>query len=246
MAEKEKEYKWKFGIRENSMTTDVTTDYVATVDMNKSLTIEDIAKRIVKKRTEYRPDTIANIVNMFEEEARYAIGEGNNVVMNNVRFQIGISGVFDSNGTIDPEKNKPIVSAIPTDTLNTELDLVELEYNKQVLDQGGARINEVKDLDTGTTDGTCGRDHTIHVSGNKVKSVNKDGTGIGKVALVNVNGIEEIIPHLIYNFPGYFTFRCPADLAEGEYELLVETYYASGGTQLLKNPHVLTYSVTLV
>ena len=77
-----------------------------------------------------------------------------------------------------------------------------------------------------------------------MKSVNKDGTGIGKVALVNVNGIEEIIPHLIYNFPGYFTFRCPADLAEGQYELVVETYYTTG--PLLKNPHILTYPVTLV
>lgn len=244
MAEKEKEYLWKFGIRDNTMTPDDTTDYIATVDKNQTLSIEDIAKRIVKKRTEYRPDTIANIVNMFEEEVRYAIGEGNNVVMNNVRFQIGISGVFDSHGTINPEKNKPIVNAIPSDALKTELELVELQYNQQTLDQGGARISQVKDLDTGAVDGTIGRDHTIEVSGIKVKSVNQDGTGIGKVALVNESGLEEPITHLIYNYPSYFTFRCPNDLTEGQYELLVETYYTTG--PLLKTPHVLTYPVTLV
>ena len=45
MAEKEKEYLWKFGIRDNTMTPDDTTDYIATVDKNQTLSIEDIAKR---------------------------------------------------------------------------------------------------------------------------------------------------------------------------------------------------------
>ena len=246
MAEKEKEYLWKFGIRDNTMTPDDTTDYIATVEKNQTLSIEDIAKRIVKKRTEYRPDTIANIVNMFEEEARYAIAEGNNLIMNNVRFQITISGIFDAEGIIDPEKNKPEINVIPSDTLKAELDKVRIEYNKQKLAQGGAEIVKVTDLTTGATNGEIGRGHPIEVSGYKVKAVNADGTGIGEVSLVNDAGYKEPITSLIYNEPSYFTFICPDDLTEGQYTLEVVTYYTTNSTKLLKTPRTLTYPVTLV
>lgn len=56
---------WLFDLRENTMTKEVTNDYTANVRKLKSKTVSDIAAEIVSERTEYRPETIENIVRLY-------------------------------------------------------------------------------------------------------------------------------------------------------------------------------------
>lgn len=59
--------KWYFDLRENTITQDVKEDYVAIPRKMLSLTPKDLAKWIAEERTEYRIDTIENIINIYED-----------------------------------------------------------------------------------------------------------------------------------------------------------------------------------
>ena len=62
MAENKQSHTWIFDLRENTLTKDVKDDYTATVRTLHSMSVEDIARAIVAERTEYRLDTIMNIM----------------------------------------------------------------------------------------------------------------------------------------------------------------------------------------
>ena len=59
------------------MTKDVTNDYTANVRKLKSKTVSDIAAEIVSERTEYRPETIENIVRLYQDKVMDNLCEGN-------------------------------------------------------------------------------------------------------------------------------------------------------------------------
>lgn len=60
-------FKWYYGLRENTITKDIQEDYVAIPRKLLSLTSKDLALRIAEERTEYRADTIENIINIYED-----------------------------------------------------------------------------------------------------------------------------------------------------------------------------------
>lgn len=103
----------------------------------------------------------------------------------------------------------------------------------------------MKDTTTGRTDGSLSPGGIVEVTGNKIRSINADGTAMGKVVLVNTETQAETdITSLAINDPSRLMFTIPASLPQGTYKLRVETYFSSGSTRL-KNSRVINYEQDL-
>ena len=226
--------KWYFDLRENTITQDVKEDYVAIPRKMLSLTPKDLAKWIAEERTEYRIDTIENIINIYEDMLMKALCGGNTYVSRVAQYQPSITGVFSGTGEIDPEKNK----------CQIKQEDVILEFSGRKLDLGGANIAEILDMTTGKTDGTVTSGGMVQLKGNKIKCINADGSGIGKLTLYNDSESGEEVPVLGVNEPSKIIFVFPTGLLAGNYRLEIETYYTQGSV-LLKEPRTLVCPVTL-
>lgn len=131
--------------------------------------------------------------------------------------------------------------------MRTEVAKVEPKFSGTVRRMGGARISLVKDVATGKTDGTITAGGMLDVKGTKIRCVGADGTGLGAVKLLNLADQTEAasFTQLGINDPSRLMFTLPADLADGEYQLVVETWFSSAST-LLKEMRTLVYPITLV
>ena len=147
-------YKWYYDLRENTITKDVLEDYVAVPRRVVSLSPKDISQKVVDKGSEYRVETIENIIRIYEEELMEAICQGNSYVSDMMRIQPSITGIFGAKGMLDPAKNQAQVNIAPSPLFSGRVSKVELEYSGRRLIQGGAEISEVYDVATGKTDGT--------------------------------------------------------------------------------------------
>lgn len=98
--------KWYYDLRENTITKDVLEDYVAVPRRVVSLSPKDISQKVVDKGSEYRVETIENIIRIYEEELMEAICQGNSYVSDMMRIQPSITGIFGAKGTLDPAKIK--------------------------------------------------------------------------------------------------------------------------------------------
>ena len=232
-------YKWYFDLRENTITRDVQEDYVAIPRKLLSLTPKDLAKRIAEERTEYRADTIENIINIYEDMLMKALCEGNTYVSRIAQYQPSITGIFSGTGLADPEKNQCQVNITASPDLKKMLQSdVILEFSGRKLDLGGANIAEVLDMTTGKTDGTVTPGGMVQLKGNKIKCVNEDGSGIGRLTLYNESESGEEVTVIGVNDPSKIIFVFPTGLLAGEYRLEIETYFTTG-TTLLKEPRTL-------
>ena len=225
-------YVWPVELRENKI-TERTDDYTASVKtFSDTKSLEYIAKEIVRERTEYREDTILSIMKLVEEKIRHVLYSGYPVMTENVRFAPTITGSFDSHGELlDDKSMKCGVNVTVNQIVKDGLAGVKL-YIDSVQELGGAKIDRVKDLTTGKTDGTVTPGGMVEVTGSKIKCLNADGSGIGHVTVLGVNDPSKII------------FIFPTGLLAGNYRLEIETYFASGNS-LLKNPRTLVCPVPL-
>ena len=81
----------------------------------------------------------------------------------------------------------------------------DLEFSGRKLDLGGANIAEVLDMTTGKSNGTVTPGGMVQLKSDKIKCVNADGSGIGKLTLYNksesgeeitVIGVRSVKDHL--------------------------------------------------
>ena len=102
-------------------------------------------------------------------------------------------------------------------------------------------------MTTGKTDGTITPGGMLDVTGSKIRCINADNTGVGKLPLVNLAAqtVAATITVLGINDPSRLMFTLPANLAAGEYRLTIETWFSTNST-LLKQSRTLTYGIPLV
>ena len=241
---KKQEYVWPVELRENKI-TERTDDYTASVKtFSDTKSLEYIAKEIVRERTEYREDTILSIMKLVEEKIRHVLYSGYPVMTENVRFSPTITGSFDSHGEVLDDKGmKCGVNVTVNQIVKDGLAGVKL-YIDSVQELGGAKIDCVKDLTTGKTDGTVTPGGMVEVTGSKIKCLNEDGSGIGHFRLYNESESAEEVKVLGVNDPSKIIFIFPTGLLAGNYRLEIETYFSNTST-MLKNPRTLVCPVTL-
>ena len=236
-----KTYTWPFNLHENAMTKDDQTDYLASVRILRTLTVEDIADGIVADRTEYRRDTIINISRLVENKIREMVYEGYRVQTELARFSPSITGIFNRAGDVDPKLHKGDINITPTAEFREGLAHVKLVHTGRVRDKGGAEIINIIDLMTRQANAPFTRTSVPCLRGRKIKCLNADGTGVGRLVLTNCATKEEFpVDRILENYPTRLTFQFPPDLPAGDYWLRIETYYTTNPS-LLKKIRYITY-----
>ena len=112
----EKTYTWPFSLHENAMTKDDETDFLASVRVLQTFSIEDIAKEVIRRGTEYSPETLVGVFRLMEEAIRRAVYAGNRVQTSLARYSPSISGVFDRTGSVEPQLHKSDIASRPPPT----------------------------------------------------------------------------------------------------------------------------------
>lgn len=113
--------------------------YKGSVVWQRTLDIEDIARRVVEKRSEYRPETLVNTFNLLKREIYDAIEEGFNVDFGFGRTEITLNGSFESlYEKFDPERHTLAPRLRPSPELKQRVanlravnETYQLDYNSQ-------------------------------------------------------------------------------------------------------------------
>lgn len=238
-------YTWTFDLRENSLTSETTNDYIAIVQTNKSLTIEDIAASIASDRTDLREDTIIMVAKLYDAKVRELVCQGNTVVTGIAVVRPTITGVFTGTSGEVGDSNTAKISIAPSSTFRSEVEDVTLKYSKRVLTTGGASITLVTDNRTGATDGTVTPGGMLVITGEKIKCLGEDGVSQGVVRFTNIETNEStVVEDLSTNTPTKLVIVAPSSLTAGSYQLTIETYFTSGA-KMLTQVRQITYEQTL-
>ena len=79
----------------DNVLTEKTGDFTGKIRITGTTRTPDISNRIVKKRTEYRPETITNILDLSYDEMIEALAQGRCVVNKFGQWLLTINGSFD-------------------------------------------------------------------------------------------------------------------------------------------------------
>lgn len=232
-------FAWPVVLQDNPLTEEKNDRMVTLLKNNATKTVADLATDIARERTEYREETLTNTASLIEQKMVEFLLSGESYSSEFFHYEPSIQGVFNSKGEpVDPAKVKFSINVAPIGELRKILaNQIKLNVVKtQTL--GGAAISRVLNLYTGE-ENIAGRTDLVAVEGSKIKSVGPNGEDKGgEVSLVSELDVKTVIEKLGDNTPTRITFMIPEDLAEGQYRVQIETYYA--GSDLLKNVRVIT------
>lgn len=241
-----KVYEWEFDLEEYLMTQDVLEDYVARMKTRRSLTEDDLIAEITAERTDIRPETFRMCNQLMSEKIIEKVCDGHIVSTATATYTPTIPGVFQgTSGVVDTSKNIPTVNVSPSTGMREALKSVKLKFSQLVRSMGGARIGLVRDVTTDKTDGTITSGGILDVTGNKIRCINAEGTGMGTVRFLNAETREEVatVSLLAINDPKRIMFTAPS-LEDGAYILQIETCFSSSSMRL-KQARFIDYSMTL-
>lgn len=222
--------------------TEKEGDCVARPRINGTLHNADIARRIVEKRTEYRAETIENILRMADDEKSLAIASGMSVVDGVGQYIVQIKGVFaKATDPFDAEKHSLTVAYTSGKTLRKRL------LETEVVTNGAATVGPVigglTDSSTGKDDGTFTPGMPIVVGGSNIKiSGTNEANGFYFVPAAEGNTPVKA-KVIVHNNPSQLTVMVPADLAAGDYYISITTQY--GRTANVKEPRTYKYPILL-
>ena len=245
MATVKKIYEWLFYLIENTLTAD-ETDKIAKVKTRKTKTIDDLAARIVQERTEYRKETIVNIINLANAAKLEFLSQGEMVNDGMVIFEPAITGNFFESVEFDDSRHRCVVNTRVNNNVHAMLRQVKGVYNGLTLDNGGAVITGVTDTVTGSATGLVTPGKTITIAGKKIRVVPEEGetvencitythTGSGQVV------VQEDVP--VINDPSKIVLQLP-QLDAGFYTLTLKTLFSTTVLSL-KAPRYITAKVKL-
>jgi hypothetical protein len=240
-----KKYFWKSWLRRNNLTRNVDNDYIAEVSTTgNTLRNEDIARIIVKGRSELRYDTIFSILNERDAVERNALLNGSSVQSRNMHLAPRITGNWiGADPVFTPKEHRITLDATQTVEMRRALEEVGVEILGRKTD-GGAIIGLVTDVLTGSTDGTVSVGGDVIITGDKIRIAPVGEEGLG-VFFVNPDGGDMPLDHpAIENNPKKIICRLPLSVTDGTYTLKIVTRFSSG-KQYLNAPRTIQYELPL-
>ena len=217
---------WEVHLRPNTLTKDNDRDCIADVYQHaETQRNKDIAEVIVKERTEFRPETIMNILTMRDKVVTQLIEEGLSVMDGVVQITPRVSGVWETEGAEYDEKiHKRTVDIVPTADLRSVLDAISVKVLGAK--ETTARITSITDTATGLKDGTITTGDDIIIEGDKLKIDEKDAAQ--GVFFKAANGTEyKTTRRLSVNKPSQIIARVPKEVPAGAVTVIVRTKYSS-------------------
>ena len=246
MAKEKKIYEWSYYLIDNTVTTLIENDKIAKVKSKKTKGVNDIAERIVAERTEYRKETIANIIRMANAAKLDFLSQGETVNDELVVMEPGIQGNYLENTAFDERVHKCVVNVRAGNDVHKMLRQVKGVYNGLSLDNGGASIDGFTDSTTGAVDGEVTPGKTITVAGKKIRIVPEDGETVESCITYLNHATNEVTTQEdapAINDPSRIVLQLPM-LAPGAYSMTIKTLYSSTSI-LLKAPRYITSKIKL-
>lgn len=228
-----KKFVWEVHLRPNTLTKDNDRDCIADVHAHAATQRnEDIAEMITKERSEFRKETIINILNMRDKAVKDLIQEGLSFMDGLVQISPRVSGVWETeNSSYDEKIHKRTVDLVPTTDLRTALDAIGVKVLGAK--EETARITEITDTATGLKDGSLTIGDDIIIEGSKIK-VDETDPAQG-VFFKAENGTEyKTNRRLSVNNPSQIIARVPKEVPEGKVEVMVRTKFSTGNKTLLQ------------
>lgn len=228
-----KKFVWEVYLRPNTLTKDNDRDCIADVHAHAATQRnEDIAEIITKERSEFRKETIINILNMRDKAVKDLIQEGLSFMDGLVQISPRVSGVWETeNSSYDEKIHKRTVDLVPTTDLRTALDAIGVKVLGAK--EETARITEITDTATGLKDGSLTIGDDIIIEGSKIK-VDETDPAQG-VFFKAENGTEyKTNRRLSVNNPSQIIARVPKEVPEGKVEVMVRTKFSTGNKTLLQ------------
>lgn len=158
--------------------------YKGSVVWQRTLSIDDIAARVVDKRSEYRKETLITTFNLLKREIYDAIEEGFNVDFGFGRTEITLNGSFESlYEKFDPERHTLAPRLRPSPELKQRVanlravnETYQLDYNSQPRPAYvSLRIQpRTPDSDEPYNQLPAGEHHFISIYGDRLKLMGDD------------------------------------------------------------------------
>ncbi|MDR0795603.1 MAG: DUF4469 domain-containing protein [Tannerella sp.] len=245
MSAIKKIHEWFFYLIENTVTQD-PTDRIAKVKSKKTKGINDLADRIVQKRTEYRKDTLINIYRMMNEAKLEFLAEGEKVNDEITLLEPSITGNFYEDTNYVDSRHNCVINSRVTNTVHAMLRQVKGTYNGLSLEYGGASIDGVTDSTTGAVNGEITPGKTVTITGKKIRVIPEEGETVESCITWTNAGTQHITEQQdapAVNDPSRIILQLP-DLSTGFYSLTIKTLYSTTSTTL-REPRYITSRVRL-
>lgn len=226
----------------DNLLTEEAGDYTARLRISGSIRNSNLAQRIIDRGSEYRKDTIENILNMGDQEKVKALAEGKSVVDGVGQTMIQIKGNFDGEtAPFDATRHSLVISYTPGKALRKAMQRIEIQTNKATT---GPVINSIVNPMTGEVNTTIQPNLPLIIAGAnlKVAAAEKDATA-GIFFITEDGATEKPALLIVHNNPSELTVVAPA-LANGSYFVEIRTQSAAG-SKLVKNMRTFRYPILL-
>jgi hypothetical protein len=222
----------KAWLADNLVTTDDPTDKIAVVELNKSLSQDDILNLMTRSSQGVERGMMQFIVDLFQRTIAEQVCEGNSVNVEIARFAAQLRGVVIGKQW-DTSRNSIYVSITQGRALGQEIQ----DTNVKLLGDKPAsiQINATSDAATGATDFSATPNSQFIALGKNLKLAGDDPS-VGIEIIDAAGNATRIAKGAIgTNNPGQLTFIMP-NLKDGTYTLRVTTQYTNGSATPLKSP----------
>lgn len=225
----------------DNVLTEKTGDFTGKIRITGTTRTSDISNRIVKKRTEYRPETITNILDLSYDEMIEALAQGRCVVNKFGQWLLTINGSFDGKKSdFRSTENKITVMFTPSATLLKALENIYVNADVATV---GPMIEILTDSTTG--------EKNLHITPNapaiifgSTLLIKGDHPSVGVYFTKDEEGATPTkVLLIVRNTTSEIIIQIP-QLAEGQYWLSVTTQ-AGAGYSLVKDPRTYKFPILL-
>ncbi|WP_165157032.1 DNA-binding domain-containing protein [Parabacteroides sp. ZJ-118] len=174
----------KLSIRVNESHLPGNKSCKGSVVWQRTLDIDDIARRVVEKRCEYRPETLVTTFNLLKREIYDAIEEGYNVDFGFGRTELTVNGPFESlYEKFDPRRHTLAPRLRPSPRLRQRVANLRAENETFQLDRGAQPhpayvslriVPRTPDSDEPYNQLPPGEHHSISLYGERLKLAGDD------------------------------------------------------------------------
>lgn len=226
----------------DNVLTEKPGDFTAKPRITGTYRNTDVAADIVAERTEFRPETIVNILTLADQKKVQAIAAGKSLIDGVGQYLLHLSGSFEGEAPVfNPEIHIPGITFTPGKPLQDALKNITFNLDKATT---GPVINQVVDVRTRSVSQRVTPGKNIIISGanlllkgdNEANGIyfTKDEAGATpvKVEFFSRSTVSEQIVEV------------PESLADGQYELSITTQ-AGSGYKLLKEPRTYVFPILL-
>lgn len=224
----------------DNLLTEKQGDYSGRIRITGTARNKEIAQRIVDKRTEYRLETIENILNMADQEKRAALAEGKSVVDGIGQYMLNVGGAFDGKKQeYKSENNKIGVTYTPS---NPMLKLLDNIYINADIATVGSMIESFTDSTTQKKNSQITPGAPAIVTGSNIL-VKGDDPANGFYFTPEAGGEPVKVPMIVTNTKSQAVITIP-QLADGQYRLSITTQMGSN-YKLVKEPRTYIFPIIL-